>query len=30
VRAWTWPIIDAKSYGIVVGSVGGAPKGGYQ
>jgi hypothetical protein len=27
VRAWTWPLIDAMSYGIVIGSVGGAPKG---
>jgi hypothetical protein len=27
VRAWMWPLIDAKSYGIVIGSVGGAPTG---
>jgi hypothetical protein len=29
VRAWTWPLIDAKSYSIVIGSVRGA-QGGYQ
>jgi hypothetical protein len=29
VRAWTWPLIDAKSYSIVIGSASGA-QGGYQ